>query len=173
MTGVRRVRADEWEALRDLRLRALADAPRAFSTTHLEASARTEQEWRDAAVRGATGDRWVTFVATDAEGLVGMATGRLAEEQERVRAEGSVADLIQMWVDPRWRRRGIARRLAGAVIEWAAARGAKAVRLSVVLGEDGAVALYTSLGFRDTGRRERVRHDRDDVEMEMERPCRI
>lgn len=55
MIFVRRVRAEESEALRDLRLRALADAPEAFSTTLAQAGRRSEAEWQAAVERGARG----------------------------------------------------------------------------------------------------------------------
>lgn len=163
---VRRVRPDEWEALRALRLRALAGAPRAFSTTFAEASARTEAEWRELATRGATSERWATFVTEDEGALVGMATGSIADGPEP-----RVLSVMQMWIEPARRRRGLARGLLEAVLAWAVDRAAIA-RLDVVLGEEAAIALYASLGFRDTGRRARVRDDREDVEMEMERPTR-
>ena len=162
--SVRRVRAEEWQALRELRLHALAGAPRAFSTTLAEASARSDDQWRDLAARGATSERWATFVADDDGRLVGMATGAL---EEGARA----ADLMQMWVDPSARRRHLGRRLVEAVLAWALER-ADELRLHVVLGEEPAIALYRSLGFRDTGHRERVREDRDDIEMEMSRRVR-
>jgi ribosomal protein S18 acetylase RimI-like enzyme len=162
---IRRVRADEWRALRDLRLRALAGEPRAFSTTLAEASARGEEQWRELATRGASSHRWATFVADEGGELIGMATGAVDD------ADPSVADLMQMWVDPRARRKGVGRALVGAVVAWADGRCDR-LRLHVVLGEDPALALYRSLGFRDTGHRERVRADRDDVEMEMERTVR-
>lgn len=164
MTSVRRVRADEWAALRDLRLRALSGAPRAFSTTLAEASARSEEQWRELAARGAAGERWQTFVADDDGELVGMATGAVADD-------GSCVELIQMWVEPRVRRHGVGRRLVDAVLGWARGR-ADAVRLHVVLGEEPAIALYRAIGFRDTGHRERVREGREDMEMEMERTLR-
>lgn len=167
--GIRRVRADEWEALRDLRLRALADAPRAFSTTLAEARRRDEAWWREAAARGARGETWATFVAVDGDELVGLASGYDGDENVRAPSDAPYASLMQMWVDPRHRRHGLARALANAVVAWARDRGIGRVRLHVVLSETGAVALYRSLGFRDTGHRERVRDDRDDVEMEMER----
>lgn len=159
VVAVRRVRDDEWEPLRDLRLRALAGAPRAFSTTHAEASVRSEDQWRELATRGATADRWATFVADDRGELVGMATGMIEDGAAN-------ADLIQMWVEPQARRGGVGRRLVEAVLGWARERTDE-VRLHVVLGEEPAIALYRAIGFRDTGHRERVREDRDDVEMEM------
>lgn len=159
MTQVRRVRADEWQALRDLRLRALAGAPRAFSTTLADASARSEEQWRELATRGARGELWQTFVADEGRALVGMASGAIDDG-------AAYAELIQMWVEPSARRRGVGRRLVEAVLAWARER-VDEVRLHVVVGEDGAIALYRSLGFRETGRRERVREDRADLEMEM------
>lgn len=165
MAAIRRVRVDEWRALRELRLRALSGAPRAFSTTFAEAGRRTEEEWRELARRGASSDRWATFVADEGGELVGMATGAVDD------ADPCVADLMQMWVDPRARRKGVGRALVAAVITWADGRCDR-LRLHVVLGEDPALALYRSLGFRDTGHRELVRADRDDIEMEMERTVR-
>jgi ribosomal protein S18 acetylase RimI-like enzyme len=143
---VRRVRADEWQALRDLRLRALAGAPQMFGTTLAEAQRRTEADWREAARRGEQNDRWVTFVAEAKGRLIGMASGSVNED--------GVVDLIQMWVNADARRRGIGRRLGEAVLAWTAERRATLVRLAVNESEPGAVALYRSLGFEDTGRRE-------------------
>lgn len=166
MPIVRRVRSDEWRSLRELRLHALAGAPRAFSTTLAEATARTDDEWRELGTRGATSERWATFVAEEGGALVGMATGSVSDDEGHL-----VLHVMQMWVEPAHRRRGLARTLVDAVLTWGRDR-APIARLDVVLGEDAAIALYESLGFRDTGRRARVRDDRGDSEMEMERPTR-
>ncbi len=173
MTEVRRVRAEEWEALRDVRLRALGDAPLAFSTTLAEAKLRNDAWWREAASRGARGDSWITFVADEDGRLVGMATGLFPDEDLAAPGDPSLASLMQMWVAPEARRGGIGRRLVERVLAWADDRGARTVRLNVVLAVPGAIAFYRSLGFRDTGRRDPVSAERDDLEMEMERPCRI
>ena len=161
MASIRRVRADEWEALRDLRLSALAGAPNAFGTTLALARERSDAEWQEAARRGEGTDAWVTFVAEEDGALVGMASG--------IR-ENEVYELIQMWVEPRARRRSVGTALCEAVIDWARERRAPFVRLAVNPDEPGAVALYRSLGFVDTGQREPDQFEgRDGLAMVMER----
>ncbi|HJW49715.1 MAG TPA: GNAT family N-acetyltransferase [Candidatus Limnocylindria bacterium] len=155
------MRSDEWESLRRLRLRALADAPHAFTTTRADAERRSDDEWREAGRRGADGDRWATFVAEGDQQLVGMATGSVS-------ADDSFVSLFQMWVGPEARRSGVGGRLVRAVLEWAAGRGCSLVRLDVNFTDAGAVAFYTSLGFRDTGRRGQLRPGSDVPTMEME-----
>jgi GNAT superfamily N-acetyltransferase len=158
---VRRVRADEWRELRDLRLSALAGAPQAFGTTLASARVRGDSDWQDAARRGEGTDAWVTFVADEDGTLVGMASGL---------RENDVDELIQMWVEPRARRRGVGTALGEAVVDWAAGRNAPLVRLAVNPDEPGAVALYRSLGFRDTVRRDPdLFHGRPGLAMIMER----
>ena len=69
---------------------------------------------------------------------------------------------------PEARRTGVGGRLVRAVLEWAAGRGCAFVRLDVNLTDAGAVAFYTALGFRDTGRRGQLRPGSDVPTMEME-----
>ncbi len=166
---VRRVRADEWQALRDLRLAALADSPQAFSTTLAEAQRRSNMDWRGFATNGAAGLRWVTFVAqADRGALVGMATGHYPDERHRPNDDPSIPSLIQMWVAPVHRRTGVGRALVKEVQRWAASQKAGLLRLEVNESDAGAVAFYESCGFRRTGRS-------DDTSLasagiEMERP---
>jgi len=62
------------------------------------------------------------------------------------------AHLVAMWVAPEFRRRGIGRWLLDEVVVWARARGLAAVKLDVTEGNEAARRLYTSCGFRPTGR---------------------
>jgi ribosomal-protein-alanine N-acetyltransferase len=62
-------------------------------------------------------------------------------------------------VDPRWRRRGIGERLLLALLELAAARGAREATLEVRLSNMPARRLYEKYGFRPVGIRPRYYSD--------------
>jgi len=64
-----------------------------------------------------------------------------------------IAELESVAVAASARRSGIGRALCLAVIDWCRAHGAAAIVLEVRAGSAPAIALYTALGFRQTGRR--------------------
>jgi GNAT superfamily N-acetyltransferase len=99
---IRRLKPGEWQLLRDIRLRALADAPSAFAAT-LEPARPSPDEWQRRA-RGwrSVGD--VTFVC-DGDGMV-----------VGVR-DGADCWLGAMWVAPERRRDGVGTALVNAVID--------------------------------------------------------
>jgi GNAT superfamily N-acetyltransferase len=144
---IRRVRAEEWERLRSLRLRALADAPMAFGSTLAEEQARPDHEWHARAAAGSQGGDRVTFIAEHRSRWAGSATGVLEWEGAGTRP----AWLVGMWVSPEVRRRGIARALVIAVTEWARERGADVLNLHVTETNAEAIALYERLGFQFSG----------------------
>ncbi|HKW79264.1 MAG TPA: GNAT family N-acetyltransferase [Candidatus Limnocylindria bacterium] len=169
---VRRVRAGEWQALRDLRLAALEDSPHAFSATLEQAKRRSNMEWRSLASLGAAGERWMTVVAQADKGrLVGMATGHFPDERHRPNDDPSIPSLMQMWVEPEHRRTGVGRALVKDVLRWADAKKAAVVRLEVNEADRGAVAFYTACGFSPTGRRDDTSLP-GSVALEMESPSR-
>jgi len=72
-------------------------------------------------------------------------------------------------VDPRWRRRGVARALLGAVLEHGRRQGAARALLEVRLSNVGAQALYRAFGFQPAGvRRQYYAQPREDA-LVMER----
>jgi ribosomal protein S18 acetylase RimI-like enzyme len=140
---VRLVRDDEWQALRDLRLRALSTDETAFGQTLADARRRTDDEWR---FYGENTAGSVTFVAVDDAGrFVGMARGRELDARD--------AGLFGMWVAPEARRGGVGRRLVESVVAWARTRGVARIVLDVATDRPAPQALYVACGFRDTGRR--------------------
>ena len=141
----RRARAADWEALRQLRLRALAEDPDAFASTLDAELALPAEVWRQ---RAEGGPASATFIAGQDGVDVGLA-GVFAEADPPGRMH-----LISMWVDPRHRRQGVARALIDLVIGWAAERRASEVVLWVADQNDAARRLYERLGFRPTGERQ-------------------
>ena len=139
------MRVDEWQALRGMRLRALADAPDAFGTTHAEALARPEQWWRDWTERSAAGAAQAMFLAWDVGEPVGIA-GAYSEE--------SSYQVVSMWTDPLRRGLGIGRALLDAAVAFA---GDREILLSVTEGNAAARRLYESYGFVATGVTEPLR----------------
>lgn len=142
---VRQARAADWEAVRDLRLRALADAPEAFASTLEAELALPAEEWRRRAAGGPASAR---FIAGEGDTEVGLAA-IFAEPGPPARMH-----LVSMWVDPRHRRRGVARALVDQAVGWAAERQAREVILWVVDQNTAARTLYERAGFRPTGERQ-------------------
>jgi GNAT superfamily N-acetyltransferase len=155
VTAVRRARPEDWPGIRDIRLRALRDAPSAFSATYEAASGLAPSDWRG----WTTGEGWSGQVATFvAERILdttaapaaptvfdAMATGVVFE------SEPAIGHLFAMWVDPSVRGTGVAQELVQAVVEWARDRGVDELRVSVTDGNGRAEALYTHAGFVRTG----------------------
>lgn len=160
---VRRIRADEWEELRDLRLRALADAPDSFGATYEAESADPDDEWRDWAATGADGGTCFVAIALDGERWIGMAMGAPHFDHP------GDAGLFAMWVDPADRGQGIGRWLANDVVSWADASGFPVIHLRVTTTNEAARRLYEACGFVDTGERAPLREGSDGTAASMTR----
>ena len=163
---IRRVRADEAMALKAVRLAALADAPTAFGSTYAGEARRPDDFWRERAVRGATGEASVMFVADWGDDLVGLAGGYRPEPFT------DAIELVSMWVRPDARRHGVAAGLVDAVVDWAVTAGVGAVELWVTASNLAAAALYERCGFVPTGRRQPLPSDPSLDEVQMRRPLR-
>ena len=150
---VRRLRTGEGERIRELRLRALREAPYAFSSSAAQEESDPLTAWEDLARRSERARTDVVFVAVDGERWVGMAGGYLHED------DAEAAGLWGMWVDRAARGGGVARELLDAVAGWARARGAARLELSVSDGAAAAAALYRASGFAPTGVERRLASD--------------
>lgn len=146
MTRIRRIRRDEAGCYRDVRLRALQDAPSAFATTLAEALEFSDDVWIRRTRDAAAGPDSTLYLAWDPDG---ECTGMVAAIRNVV--EPSTADLISMWVAPNARGSGAGRGLVRHVIEWASESGYRRVELWVTRGNESAQRLYRGLGFVETG----------------------
>jgi GNAT superfamily N-acetyltransferase len=147
---IRRLVGGGGAQLREVRLRALADAPYAFSSSLERESVLGPQFWEDRVAESALGESGVVFVATADGRSLGMAGGFFVDETREV------AMLWGMWVDPSARRGGLGQGLLEAVAGWAQDSGAHRLRLAVTDCEESAPAagLYRKLGFVETGEHE-------------------
>jgi ribosomal protein S18 acetylase RimI-like enzyme len=158
------ITADLVEPFREVRLRALQDAPLAFGSTYARESQLSDEEWRQR-VGTWNGDRSVALLAWDGQRPCGIAAGYLHADRP------SDAVLVSMWVAPTHRRQGIGHQLVEQVVAWAESKGATTVRLMVTSINDPAIAFYERLGFIKTGRSEPYPNDAELVEHEMAIHC--
>ena len=151
LVSVRTFAAAEWPLYKDLRLRALADAPEAFGSTFAREAARPEAEWASRLAAGAS-SAWDLPLLAEADGQpAGLAWGRIEE------TDLETAHLYQVWVAPEYRRRGAGQLLLQTVIRWAADRGAAYLALTVTARNSPALRLYTRTGFEPSGPPEPLR----------------
>lgn len=149
---------------RDVRLRALADAPRAFSSTHAKESRLSDKEWMSRTERW-NGNDAILYLALDDED-VNNACGIVACYVEE---DGGVprGHVISMWVDPAFRRAGVGRLLIEALRKWAESEGLRELKLMVTSVNEGAIEFYRRMGFRMSGKTGPYPNDPALIEYEM------
>jgi GNAT superfamily N-acetyltransferase len=158
---VRAVRAGEGPRLRELRMRAMADAPGAFGSTLEHEAEQSDEHW---SVLADGGDENGVYVAIDDETWIGMAAGRWFER------ERGIVQLWGMWVEPARRGERIGERLVGSVRGWATTHGAHFMRLGV-MDASPAIPFYERLGFVLTGEAKPLTRDPSVVAVYMARPA--
>jgi GNAT superfamily N-acetyltransferase len=138
--SVQRIRPQEWQLLRDIRLRSLLDAPEAFGQRYDEAVKDADDDWMSNARASSRGNRRAWFFARDDAGTaVGVVQAR--------RRQPSDCLLFSMWVAPEGRRLGTGSVLVDAVSGWGKAWGARRVVLWVLGANEQAMRFYDRIGF--------------------------
>jgi ribosomal protein S18 acetylase RimI-like enzyme len=151
MPSVRRFEAHEWQAYRDLRLRALADSPDAFGSTLAVEQDRPDAEWARRLAAGVDERSQLPLVVELNGEAIGLAWSRLDVADPRL------AHVYQMWVDPAYRGRGAARLLMETIVDWARANGVSTLELDVTCDNVAATRLYRAMGFMPVGDPEPLR----------------
>jgi ribosomal protein S18 acetylase RimI-like enzyme len=138
---VRVLDPDDWDIWRDLRLRSLADTPDAFGSSLERELDFTEGDWR----RRLESTAVVAFVDGTPAALGGSFQVRAGWVQ-----------VVAMWTDPAYRRRGLSRAVLDALVDAAAADGQRVV-IGVARGNPAARIAYENYGFVATGESEPLR----------------
>lgn len=152
---IRRATVDEWQLSREVRLRALGEAPDAFCSTLDRERGFDDDEWMSRLERAETVFAW------EGGEVVGTATGKPDPHENGGR------EIVAMWVAPEHRRRGVATALIGSLVEGARAAGAASVALWVASDNDRALSAYEASGFVPTGEREGMRPGVDQLRMRL------
>jgi len=158
---VRTLKAGEVDLCQMLRLRALQDAPDAFGERYDDAINRPDQYWQKLAESLTPPSRQRMFLACDGDTYLGFVFAMLDRNNLQTGRVGG------MWVDSKFRRRGIGRDLLQAAFEWAQENGFVHLKLWCEDGDVAAHRLYEKMGFVDTDKRNITRDkvDKDLVEM--------
>jgi ribosomal protein S18 acetylase RimI-like enzyme len=141
MLLIRRIHLGEAELFRCIRLAALREAPRAFGSTYDSALRRTPESWREQADSTACGPDRATFLAFSDELPIGIVA------LYRLRRGSDTGELMQMWIAPEYRGRGIAKRMMDAAFQWAGNNQFRAIVVKVARNNARALKLYREYGF--------------------------
>jgi ribosomal protein S18 acetylase RimI-like enzyme len=141
---VRRLRQNEGELYRKIRLASLADSPAALETTLESALQRTLKSWTEQANNTTSGCQRNTMLGFYEDLPVGLA----ALYQDRDVAD--VAHLIQVWVHPDHRGKELATGLMSQLFLWAKNCGYRKIIAEVNSENARAINFYQKQGFQLT-----------------------
>ena len=158
MVMVREVGPGDWEAVRDIRLTALREAPYAFGSSYAREAPFTREQWLGRLERADA----VTFFAQLPDIAEPAGLGGAVEED-------GVVDVVSMWVRPSARGHGVGAALVDAAADWAKARDHDTLYLWVTETNEAARKLYERCGFTDTGERQPLPSDTSLDEVRMRR----
>ena len=163
MVAIEPITRENMFLFKAVRLRALQNAPHAFSATYAKESQFDDAEWLRRTER-MNGDKGVGFLAMDGDAGCGI-VGAFLDANDVTQAQ-----LVSMWMAPTYRQRGVGRLLVNEVLSWARRRGACTLLLMVTSNNEPAIRFYERLGFTRTGRTEPYPNDPAVLEYEMSMP---
>ncbi len=142
--SIKRTTRDDVELFREVRLKALKDSPDSFGQKYEEEIVKPLHYWQDLVDKVSPSSKNVAFLLFDTNKPIGIIFGFDKESQK-----GSFGG---MWIDPDYRKQGLASKLVEKILDWAKGRGLKKMKLWNVDGNEAAEKLYRKYGFQPTGK---------------------
>ncbi len=139
---IEKIGAHNWQDYRTIRLKALQDEPKAFSSTYEREVAWKDVEWKSRAVA----ENSLILVAKTGDKIVGI-IGVYWQDNQKEKGE-----IWSVFVDKDYRGQGIGKQLMLAIEKEARKNGTKTAGVEVALGQDAALHLYKSLGYVEVRR---------------------
>ena len=142
MISVRRIQIGEGELFKQMRLTSLRESPSAFASTYESALNRSSESWSEQADNSAGGSDRATFIAFSGDSPIGIVA--LYRDKDRI----DTGEVLQVWVSPEHRGKGVAAYLMDAVFCWARENGFRRVLATITQGNIKALKFYQKYGFR-------------------------
>ena len=153
MLQIERIVASQWQLLKELRCRALADAPFAFSGTLEEAKERSDEDWVAWAENCSHNPQTIMFIAYYDDKPCGMMGCRIVGEKNEI------GELLAVWVAPEYRKLKVGQALLGATKQWASRSYAQVLHIWVAEQNTTAISFYKAVGSQITSQRQPFKSD--------------
>lgn len=144
-----RLKLDEWEAYREIRLESLLDSSEAFGMSYEEEKRRSDLYWQQIVKRYAIGFFDWMFVAKIDGRIIGT-TGAFCQPYTKKR---HVITIINVYVRKQFRNQGIARQLFDHVLQFIKHDPQIIkIKLTVNPNQEKALKMYQNYGFEVVGK---------------------
>lgn len=140
---IRPFASTEWEAIRDIRLRALKSDEDMFLPSYAEALGYHEEHWK----RLAAQETSCIFGLYDGATLIGLT----CIYRDKDDPSGRTANLAMSFIERPYRGKGLSRLLYDARLAWAKDNGVVRIRVSHREGNAASRAAILAYGFRHIG----------------------
>ena len=131
----------QWKLYRELRLAALKDSPEAYASSYAQEIQLDDTVWKNKLELAANLSNRVALLANLQSNPSGLVWGIIDQELS------DSVNVYQLWVDPKFRRQGIARALIDNLCAWARKYGTSYLALEVAMENQTAVSFYENYGF--------------------------
>jgi len=138
-----RLKPEEWQLYRQIRLEALLLEPQAFGSSYAENLQRPDAYWQERLAEAHTAEKgWLLFARMADKGIIGMVAAHAAGEKDEV-------DIISVYVRKEDRGGGVATALMAAILaEVCKEHTFQKAILTVNVDQNEAIALYRRFDFQ-------------------------